>query len=194
MEAYLKITYLNDFIFCPMSIYYHELFGRTEPLLYHDMPQLNGKAAHQTIDNAKYSTNKKILQGTTVYSSKYALCGRIDTFDIDKGILTERKKKISTIYDGYVYQLYAQCLCLREMGYIVKNIRFWSKDDNKIYPILLPEDDPEKFQQFEEIINKLTGFNLESFVPSNIQKCRSCIYRIFCDKAMEDLNDQHQRF
>ena len=52
--------------------------------------------------------------------------------------LIERKKKITTIYDGYVFQLYAQYYCLIEMGYLVEKIQFYSFDSNKTYPIKLP--------------------------------------------------------
>ncbi len=186
MEAYLKIAYLNDFIFCPLSIYYHELFGKTETMLYHSKPQIDGKAAHESIDSGTYSTHTRILQGSTVYSQKYSLCGRIDTFDIEKGILTERKKKVTTVYDGYIFQLYAQCICLREMGYRVSSLRIWSKDDNKIYQIRLPEEDTERFSAFEKTMQDIVNFNPESFQPSNPLKCRTCIYSVFCDKAMED--------
>lgn len=34
MEDYIKITQLNDFIFCPVSIYFHNLYEDSEPMLY----------------------------------------------------------------------------------------------------------------------------------------------------------------
>ena len=74
-----------------------------------------------------------------VYSGEYNLCGKIDLFDVERGLLTERKNHIEKIYDGYVFQLYAQCLCLREMGYTVKSMRFYSSTDNKTYSVRLPE-------------------------------------------------------
>jgi CRISPR-associated exonuclease Cas4 len=58
MEAYLKITYLNDFIFCPLSIYFHELYGSLSERLYYDDAQLDGKAAHAAVDEGRYSTHK----------------------------------------------------------------------------------------------------------------------------------------
>lgn len=48
-----------------------------------------------------------MLQGVSVYCEKYNLVGKIDVFDEKTGILTERKKKIKTVYDGYIYQIYA---------------------------------------------------------------------------------------
>ena len=99
MELYLKISYLNDFIFCPLSIYYHQLYGELSERMYYGSAQLDGKAAHSAIDEQRYSTHKNILQGMDIYSSEYNLCGKIDLFDTEKGLLTERKKHIETIYD-----------------------------------------------------------------------------------------------
>lgn len=44
MESYLLITYLNDFIFCPLSIYFHQLYGGLSERLYYDDVQMNGRA------------------------------------------------------------------------------------------------------------------------------------------------------
>ena len=100
MELYLKITYLNDFVFCPLSIYYHQLYSDLAERLYYDDAQLNGKAAHSAIDEQRYSTHKNILQGIDVFSEEYKLCGKIDLFDTEKGLLTERKKHIETIFQA----------------------------------------------------------------------------------------------
>ena len=184
MELYLKITYLNDFIFCPLSIYYHQLYGNLVERLYYSDAQLDGKAAHAAVDEKRYSTHKNILQGIDVYSDEYKLCGKIDIFDIDKGLLTERKKHIETIYDGYLFQLYAQCLCLREMGYKVKQIRFYSSDDNKVYSQKLPEDNPEMFEKFKATNLKMQDFDVDSYEPHSEDKCRNCIYNDFCDRPL----------
>ena len=184
MELYLKISYLNDFIFCPLSIYYHQLYGSLSERLYYGSSQLDGKAAHESIDEKRYSTHKAILQSLDIYSDEYKLCGKIDIFDTEKGLLTERKKHIEIIYDGYVFQLYAQCLCLREMGYIVKQLRFYSSDDNKVYPIPLPEDDEQMFGKFKTINTAIQNFDMESFVPQNEDKCKNRIYNDFCDRPL----------
>ncbi len=96
---------------------------------YHDIPQTKGKHAHQSIDHATHNTSAHILLGTEVYSERYGLTGKIDMFDIKKGKLTERKRTIKTIYDGYKLQLYAQYFCLTEMGYEVKSLNFHSLTD-----------------------------------------------------------------
>ena len=181
VESYIPISFLNDFIFCPRSIYFHQLYGRIESRLYQSTDQINGKAAHKTIDTKTYTTSKKVLQSLEIYSQRYGLAGKIDTYNKDKKLLTERKKKIVRIYDGYVFQLYAQYWCLTEMGYEVKMMRLYSLDDNKVYPVLLPMEDNVMQQNFERLIVRIHTFSLDDdFVP-NPNKCRRCIYSNLCD-------------
>lgn len=184
-EQPLPISNLNDFIFCPVSIYFHSLDADTENLAYQDEVQLNGTAAHEKSDSGKYSTKKTVLQAVSVYSEKYNLSGKIDVFDAEKGLLTERKKKISVVYDGYVFQLYAQCFALREMGYAVKEMRLYSMDDNKVYPISLPENDAEMFLKFESLVESVNAFSFENFKQDNSAKCSRCIYEPLCSFSVE---------
>lgn len=184
MEAYLPIAYLNDFIFCPRSIYFHQLYGRAEQRLYQTTDQTNGKAAHRTIDTESYTTSRQVLQGLEVFSERYNLGGKIDTFDIGNGLLTERKKKIKVIYDGYVYQLYAQYHCLTEMGYKVAALKFYSMDDNKSFPVAKPEDDPERQQAFEALLASMRRFDMGAPFSANAAKCGRCIYANLCDAAL----------
>jgi CRISPR-associated protein Cas4 len=131
MESFWTMTQLNDFIFCPRSLYYSGIYRNTGSVeLYHQAPQLNGKAAHEAVDEARYSSRKDVLQGITVYCEKYNLVGRIDTFDTATGVLTERKNSITAVYDGFRYQLYAQYFALSEMGDDVRALRLYSKKDN----------------------------------------------------------------
>lgn len=58
MEETIIISYLNDFIFCPISIYFHKLYGNRDKLLYQSEYQLNGTDAHKTIDQKTYTTSK----------------------------------------------------------------------------------------------------------------------------------------
>ena len=118
MESPIAITNLNDFIFCPVSIYFHAIDSDAEKLTYQDHYQINGTAAHEKSDSGAYSDRKDILQAVSVYCEKYDLYGKIDTFDIKTDKLTERKKKISTIYDGYVFQVYAQYFALTPLAYV----------------------------------------------------------------------------
>ena len=184
MEGYIPISYLNDFIFCPRSIYFHQLHGRISTRLYHDLPQIRGKAVHEAIDEQKYSTRINVLQGVDVYCSQYGICGKIDIFDIDDGLLTERKKHIVRIYDGYVFQLYAQYYGLAEMGYNILQMRFYSSDDNKVYPVKLPEQDLEMKTKFELTVQKIKTYNLFDHVQENPAKCRNCIYESICDQSL----------
>lgn len=183
MEPYIPISFLNDFIFCPRSIYFHQLYGKSDESLYRSTDQAEGKAAHAALDNKTYTTAKTVLQTLEVYSSKYGIGGKIDTFDQNKKLLTERKKKIKVIYDGYIYQLYAQYHCLSEMGHTVEAIRLYSMDDNKNYPIALPQADPKRQRGFEMLIQNIRAFRLDDpFVP-NPNKCAHCIYNPLCDVA-----------
>lgn len=121
MDDIISISNLNDFIFCPASIYFHKLYGSQDNLTYQSSYQINGSKAHESVDNSSYSTKKSIITALDVYSDKYKLSGKIDIYDMEKQLLIERKKHISKIYDGYVFQLYAQYYALTEMGYAVQN-------------------------------------------------------------------------
>src|SRR5574344_1502420 len=79
MEETILITYLNDFIFCPLSIYYHHLYGNTKSDLYNTTKQVDGLISHESIDNAKYSSDSSVLQGIDVYSSRFNLMGKNGT-------------------------------------------------------------------------------------------------------------------
>ena len=82
MEDLIIISNLNDFIFCPASIYFHKLYGSQDNLLYQSSAQLNGTKAHETIDEKIYSTRKSAMMSLDVYSEKYGLCGKIVGFSI----------------------------------------------------------------------------------------------------------------
>lgn len=180
MENYLLISHLNDFIFCPNSIYCHQLFGGLSKSLYHSPYQTEGSAVHNSIDSKTYSSKKNMLQGIDIYCDQFNLCGKIDLFDVEKKILIERKKMIKTIYDGYIFQLYAQYYSLVEMGYDVKKIQLYSFDTNKTYPIKLPDQDLEMKKKFIQLISDIKNFNPDNFKQTNAQKCEKCIYASLC--------------
>lgn len=184
MNDAILITELNDFIFCPVSIYFHHLYGGMDTLTYQSTDQVEGTAAHKTVDSGKYSTRKDILQGMDVYCDEFRLIGKIDTYDVSKSLLRERKKKIVRIYDGYVFQLYAQCLALREMGYAVNRIELYSIDDNKTYPIDLPENDLMMFDKFKTTIHEIREFQIKDYYQTNPEKCKRCIYEPSCDRSI----------
>lgn len=185
MEPYIQISFLNDFIFCPRSIYFHQLYSGFIHDLYKQKPQLEGSSAHRTIDDKTYSTKKSIMQGMSVFSEKYNICGKVDVFDVKEGKLIERKKNISMIYDGYIFQVYAQCHALREMGYIVNEIIIHDLDHNKNYPIPLPENDDVMQKKFDELIESINSYNMfDSGFIANFSKCSNCIYSKLCDKSL----------
>ena len=182
MDDLIKISYLNDFIFCPISIYFHNLYGEQSSVLYQSTYQTKGKNAHVNIDCGKYSFRKDVFTGINVYSSKYGLYGKIDILDRRK--LIERKKQITKIYDGYVFQLYAQFYSLVEMGYTVDSLELRSLDDNRCYSIPLPKDDIAMSKRFEDTVNQLTSFSIESYIQTNSEKCKKCIYESACDRSL----------
>ena len=179
MESYLPISFLNDFIFCPRSIYFHNLYGAYKQELYHVHSQTRGKAKHKNIDKGTYSTAKKYLLNFEVYSEKYKLHGKIDIYDQEEKNLVERKYHIQKIYDGYRYQLYAQYFCLEEMGLPVENLFLHSLKDNRRYPIPIPT--LEVIDEFEELIQKINSYNLLDKFSQNQKKCIKCIYNPLCD-------------
>ncbi|MDT8391543.1 MAG: type V CRISPR-associated protein Cas4 [Lentisphaeria bacterium] len=180
MEPYLCITQLNDFVFCPRSIYFHNIYQQnygTET--YHKTWQKRGQAAHRAVDEGAYSSRKDILQGLPVYSTRYNLGGKIDTLDLRTGELVERKYSVTKIYDGFRYQVYAQYFALTEMGYDVCSAKIYSKKSNKSYPIPLPGH--EEKQEFEELLERIKGFTLDAPFFQNPRKCMHCIYNMMCD-------------
>ncbi len=178
MHSLIQITKLNDFIFCPKSIYLHSIYENFSQKTYHRAPQYTGKLKHENIDKGKYSSAKRYLQALEVASSKYGLIGKIDIYDRQDKFLIERKNKVKHIYDGYKYQLYAQMFCLQEMGYIVKKLFIHSLSDNKRYEVNLP--DKEEMQKFKKLIEEINNFDPAEFKPKNKNKCEQCIYKELC--------------
>lgn len=181
MFSYIPISYLNDFTFCPRSIYYHVLYQDYQEGAYKDTPQTEGTAAHRTIEEGSYSTRAEVLHALPVCSSEYGLYGKIDTFNTKTGELRERKKRITHIYDGYIFQLFAQHACLTEMGYTVTSMSLYSMDDNKRYPVLLPDENLEKKQAFEKLVRDIRAYVPEHGFTQNPGKCARCIYNALCD-------------
>ena len=184
MDDLIIISWLNDFLFCPVSIYFHALYGNADRTLYQDAPQLNGTAAHKTVDRGTHSTRSNVITGMDVLSEKYGIVGKIDIFYEKEGRLVERKKHISAIYPGYIMQIYAQCIALREMGFSVKKLQIRSVDDNKVHDMLLPEDSPEHMAAFEQLITNIREFDMTTYTPTSKAKCNNCIYEPACDRSI----------
>lgn len=179
MESYIQISKINDFIFCPRSVYLHSIYEPFSQQIYHSACQTAGKIKHEAIDEGRYSNQKKYLLGKEVFSEKYNLCGKIDIYDAEEKALIERKNKIRNIYDGYKYQLYAQKLCLEEMGYKVDKLILHSLSDNRRYFLPLPNS--EELSNFTDLLNKMQSAPAESFnILNNPAKCQRCIYKPLC--------------
>lgn len=183
MENPIIISNLNDFIFCPASIYFHNIYGQQDKRLYQSEKQLNGTKVHETVDEVKYS-NKDILQSIDVYCEEYDIIGKIDYFDSKNGILIERKKHIIKVYDGQIFQVYAQYFALTEMGYRVRKIVIHSYDDNKNYIVPLPLDDKQMMHKFEKVIEAMKHFDISKYQPTSMEKCSNCIYNDVCSVSL----------
>ena len=200
MEPYLQISKINDFIFCPRSIYLHNIYEGFKTGLYHSSFQTVGKIKHENVDKRQYSSASRYLQGLEIYSNRYNLAGKLDVFDRQQGILIERKYQIKQIFDGYRYQLYAQYFCLKEMGFKVKRLCLHSLKDNKRYYFEIPDRAATK--EFSRILKEINNYCLTGNLDENQahqksikklsdnqrgkkqtknkQKCAQCIYRELC--------------
>lgn len=153
-------------------------------MLYQTTDQIDGTNAHKAVDQGTYSTSSDILCGIDVYSEKYGLVGKIDIYDRKRKILRERKRQIKNLYDGYIFQIYAQYFSMIEMGYEVGRLELYSMVDNKTYDILLPEKNADMRIKFERLIADIHGFSLEKFEQTNKAKCVRCIYEPACDRSI----------
>ena len=141
MDDYISISTLNDFIFCPYSIYLHNVYMDTDEILYHAKPQTRGKIAHETVDNKTASNRKDDLLSLPVYSGQYKLMGKVDVYRKREKLLIERKYQMKQIFQGQIYQLWAQYFCLLEMGYEVERMAFYETSTNKMIPVALPNSE-----------------------------------------------------
>ena len=71
MNDYIPLSTLNDFIFCPYSIYLHNVYMETVDDIYKATPQTKGTIAHQGGDKKKSSTRKSDIMSLPVYSNPY---------------------------------------------------------------------------------------------------------------------------
>jgi CRISPR-associated protein Cas4 len=186
METYLPITYLNDFVFCPYSIYLHQVFDNNTEEVYSAIPQQRGKAAHSEIDSfeKERTVRPKSLKGIYVISNRLRVYGKIDTYFIQEKKLVESKFHIKTIYRGYYYQIWSHYFGLMEMGYPVQELAFYSIKDQKNYPIPIPS--LHDIRELQEHIRAIAHFDFDAPLTVNPQKCSHCIYAALCDKTGGD--------
>lgn len=148
--------------------------------LYQATPQTRGRIAHETVDNKKASNRVDDLQSLPVMSEEYGLIGKIDIYKGKEHKLIERKYQLKNIYKGQIYQLWAQYLCMLEMGYDVKTIAFYEISTNKMVPIDLPNQD--QLNEFRRFIDTYKYFDPSLPMKTNANKCLHCIYCSICDK------------
>lgn len=176
MESYIQISTLNDFCFCPMSLYLHSVYQSFDTSLYHDTPQIEGRANHEAIERGVYSTSKHILQGLAVYSERFGIMGKIDIYDAKKKLLVERKTYVKTVWPGYVYQIYGQYFAMTEMGYGVERIALHSLKTNKRYFLPIPTERDEK--RFGFFVERMRAFDIRKYKNHRCRKCARSIYGI----------------
>jgi CRISPR-associated protein Cas4 len=176
---FLQISKINDFLFCPLSIYFHGIYENFDQKIYHATPQTEGKINHENIESKKYTSSRNILQGTAVFSSEYGIVGKIDLFNTQTGELVERKTKIKRVYAGHRAQLYAQAICLRERGIKVRKMTIRSLKNNKKFLVPILSQKEEK--RFGALVCKIKNFQPEKNKKvKNQKKCQECIYANLC--------------
>lgn len=174
MDSAITISAINDFLFCPKSLYLHSVYSSFDTSIYHDTPQTVGSITHENIEDQTYTTSKHILQGLSVYSNKLGIKGKIDVYDAKNKYLIERKYRVKQVYTGFKYQLYAQMYCLEEAGFSVKRLFLHSLSDNKRYEIPMPGKEEKK--EFEDVIAKMKSFDAVSI---RNHTCRHCAHNIY---------------
>ncbi len=184
MDDYIPLSALNDFCFCPYSLYLHQVYQPADTGLYHAAPQIKGLLAHQTIDQKTYSTRKTDLMSLPVYSESLGLLGKIDLYRKQERKLIERKYRLPHLFKGRLYQLWGQYYCLTEMGYPVDYLAFQEIASQKYIPIPLPGE--KEREELERFIENFKHFSLESPVELNPNKCSHCIYSNLCDKFSKE--------
>lgn len=185
MTDYIPLSTLNDFIFCPYSIYLHSVYMESDGDVYKATPQTKGTVAHETVDQKRASTRKADLMSLPVYCDSLGISGKIDLYRQDRHLLIERKNNLKQIFKGQIYQLWGQYFCMVEMGYQVDAIAFYEISTNKMIPIALPDD--QSRQELTDFLRKFRSFDpLHTPFKINTNKCTHCIYCNLCDKTSFD--------
>ena len=184
MDYLIPISTLNDFIFCPYSIYLHNVYMDADEGLYHATPQTKGKLAHEPVDNKTSSNRKDEILALPVMSEQLGVMGKIDVYRKKEKKLIERKYQLKQIYQGQIYQLWAQYFCMVEMGYEIDGIAFYEISTNKTIPIAIPTDADK--MELVSFINSFKEYDPSTPMKANPNKCRHCIYCNLCDKTEED--------
>ena len=185
MSDYIPLSTLNDFIFCPYSIYLHSVYMESDEELYKATPQTKGTIAHQGVDEKKGSTRKSDIMSLPVYCDELGISGKIDVYKQDRHLLIERKNNLKRIFRGQIFQLWGQYFCMKEMGYEVDKLAFYEISTNKMIDVELPGELGK--QELIGFIEQFKNYNPSSTVfKVNSNKCIHCIYCNLCDKTETD--------
>ena len=141
-EDYISISTLNDFIFCPYSIYLHNVYMETDEGLYHATPQTRGKIAHETIDTKKASNRAGDLQSLPILSEKLSVFSYpYMKLTIRSVLLTTSRLILLTSLANYSQALIAYWYSMHqtqksrslEMPFTVKQISFTYSLQTSVY-------------------------------------------------------------
>ena len=174
----IPISSLNDFLFCPYSIYLHQVYHGTEEETVKAIPQLSGTVAHERIAAISSGT---AVRNMPVASEELGIFGVIDEYITEKGELREYKNNLPEIYAGQILQLECQSLCLMEMGYPIEEMALCCISDGKASPVPVP--DSARIEQIKDLIRKFRDYDPADETQINPAKCRKCIYCGLCEKS-----------
>lgn len=178
---YIHLSALNDFIFCPYSIYLHNIYMEADEGLYHAVPQTQGRIAHDAVDHKRSSTRKDDLMTLPVACEALGIMGKIDIYKGAEHHLIERKYQLKQIFQGQLYQLWGECFCLREMGFSVERVSFYEISTNRMIPQQLPGE--KEWDELRLFINRFKSFDPSMPIETNPNKCSHCIYCPLCEKT-----------
>ena len=184
MDGYVSFSELNDFLFCPQSLYLHTLYKNYKSNIYHDTPQADGKAAHETIDQNTYN-RAGWETGVWLCSPSHMIYGRCDLYNPSTGELVERKRTIKKVYEGQRMQAWAQAICLMDMQRSVTSITLHSLTDNVRHKLPIPDDliTSRVNLLVQEIQAYKANYNANVSVSVSDTRCRRCIYAPLCPVA-----------
>ena len=183
MNGLIPISYLNDFLFCPYSIYLHQVYRGTEEETVKALPQKSGTSAHARMEKRK-EEEPDVLLSLPVLSEDLGLWGVIDEYNSVAEELTEYKNKLTAVFPGQKMQAYAQYFCMMESGYPVKTIRLVELVSGNVFPISIPGK--EELHGLEMLIARIRDWNPDEIVMVNTNKCRKCIYCPLCEKTNQE--------
>lgn len=184
MDFFVPISMLNDFVFCPYSIYLHQVYMELDEGMYHARDQVRGRIAHETVDRQGAGHKRNELRGLSVFCESLGVGGKIDTYKPDEKMLVERKYRLTRIFRGQLYQLWAEYYSLLEMGFEIEQIAFYETSTNKMYCQPLPQR--SEFEELKAFADEIRAWSPASELQVNPNKCRYCIYSALCDRKEDE--------